>query len=74
MAAVWLAQLSIKTLVIERKSCRTLTGHADGLESRTLEILDSFGLAGIIWKESNRTMEVCLWVRIPCPAVSREKS
>ncbi|PYI25887.1 hypothetical protein BP00DRAFT_451690 [Aspergillus indologenus CBS 114.80] len=61
MAAVWMAQLNIKTLVIEMKSCRTLTGHADGLESRTLEILDSFGLAGIIWKESNRTMEVCLW-------------
>ncbi|RAH75499.1 putative FAD monooxygenase [Aspergillus aculeatinus CBS 121060] len=63
MAAVWLAQLNIKTLVIEKKSCRTLTGHADGLESRTLEILDSFGLADVIWKESNRTMEVCLWHR-----------
>ncbi|PYI08491.1 FAD binding domain protein [Aspergillus sclerotiicarbonarius CBS 121057] len=61
MAAVWLAQTGVKTLIIEKKLRRTLTGHADGLESRTFEILNSFGLGESIWMESNRTVDVCLW-------------
>jgi 2-polyprenyl-6-methoxyphenol hydroxylase-like FAD-dependent oxidoreductase len=62
MAATWMAQTGIKTLVIERKPSHTKAGHADGLESRTLEILDSFGIGAAIWAEANRTIEVCLWV------------
>ena len=62
MAAVWMAQTGVKTLVIEEKLGRTLTGHADGLGSRTFEILNSFGLGESIWMESNRTIDVCLWV------------
>jgi 2-polyprenyl-6-methoxyphenol hydroxylase-like FAD-dependent oxidoreductase len=62
MAATWMAQTGIKTLVIERKPSHTKAGHADGLESRTLEILDSFGIGAAIWTEANRTIEVCLWV------------
>ncbi|RAK95026.1 putative FAD monooxygenase [Aspergillus ibericus CBS 121593] len=63
MAGVWLAQTGVKTLIVEEKLRRTLTGHADGLESRTLEILNSFGLGEPIWMESNRTVDVCLWVQ-----------
>jgi phenol 2-monooxygenase len=62
MAATWMAQTGIKTLVVEKKLSHTKVGHADGLESRTFEILDSFGI-GAIWAEANRTIEVCLWVR-----------
>ncbi|OOF99515.1 hypothetical protein ASPCADRAFT_393357 [Aspergillus carbonarius ITEM 5010] len=61
MAAVWMAQTGVKTLVIEEKLGRTLTGHADGLGSRAFEILNSFGLGESIWMESNRTIDVCLW-------------
>jgi phenol 2-monooxygenase len=63
MAAIWMAQAGIKTLVVEKKQSHTKEGHADGLESRTFEILDSFGLGAAIWTEANRTIEVCLWVR-----------
>ncbi|PWY89454.1 FAD binding domain protein [Aspergillus sclerotioniger CBS 115572] len=66
MAAVWMAQTGVKTLVIEEKPRRTLTGHADGLESRTFEILNSFGLGESIWMESNRTVDVCLWSSSAC--------
>ncbi|KAH8430932.1 uncharacterized protein LDX57_008595 [Aspergillus melleus] len=61
MAATWLSQTGVKTLVVERQPFRTQAGHADGLESRTIEILDSFGIANAVWSESNPTIEVCLW-------------
>lgn len=63
MAAAWMARTGIRTLVVERKSRPTDAGHADGLESRTIEILDSFGLGQKIWDESNHTIDICLWVR-----------
>lgn len=63
MAAAWMARTGIRTLVVERKSRPTDSGHADGLESRTIEILDSFGLGQKIWEESNHTIDICLWVR-----------
>ncbi|PWY71716.1 hypothetical protein BO70DRAFT_389570 [Aspergillus heteromorphus CBS 117.55] len=61
MATTWMARTGIKTLLIEKKSGRTLAGHADGLESRTFEILNSFGFGESIWMESNKTIDVCLW-------------
>jgi phenol 2-monooxygenase len=64
MAAAWMATTGVKTIIVDQKPCRTLTGHADGLESRTLEILASFGLAEVVSSEANPTIEVCLWVSI----------
>ncbi|KAK1146798.1 hypothetical protein N8T08_002559 [Aspergillus melleus] len=64
MAATWLSQTDVKTLVVERQPFRTQAGHADGLESRTVEILDSFGKGDAVWSESNPTIEVCLWVSV----------
>lgn len=63
MAAAWMARTGIRTLVVEQKSRPTDAGHADGLESRTIEILDSFGLGSKIWDESNHTIDICLWVK-----------
>ena len=51
MAACWAAQYSMSTQVIDQKAGRTQTGHADGLHSRTLEILDSFGIVDPILKQ-----------------------
>ncbi|KAI9038226.1 2-polyprenyl-6-methoxyphenol hydroxylase [Aspergillus affinis] len=61
MAATWLSQAGVKTLVVERDQFRTQAGHADGLEGRTLEILDSFKIGDAVCSESNPTIEVCLW-------------
>lgn len=63
MAAAWMARTGIRTLVVEQKSRPTDVGHADGLESRTIEVLDSFGLGSKIWDESNHTIDICLWVK-----------
>jgi len=49
--------------VLERNSERCKTGHADGLVSRSLEILDSFGIVEQIYKDAYREIEMCSWVR-----------
>ncbi|KAL3480808.1 FAD binding domain-containing protein [Aspergillus californicus] len=61
MAAVWMAQMGVDTMIIDQKHNHTRCGRADGLESRTLEILDSFGLADKIWTQANHTEEIALW-------------
>ncbi|OJJ42343.1 hypothetical protein ASPZODRAFT_2122335 [Penicilliopsis zonata CBS 506.65] len=61
MAGAWMARTGVKTLIIDQKPCRTQSGHADGIESRTLEILDSFGIGEGVWRDSNRTIELSLW-------------
>jgi 2-polyprenyl-6-methoxyphenol hydroxylase-like FAD-dependent oxidoreductase len=63
MAAAWMAQMGVNTIIIDQKSHQTRCGRADGLESRTLEILDSFGLADKVWAQANHTVEIALWVR-----------
>ncbi|KAJ5088705.1 hypothetical protein N7456_012321 [Penicillium angulare] len=61
MAAAWMAQMGVNTIIIDQKSQQTRCGRADGLESRTLEILDSFGLADKVWAQANHTVEISLW-------------
>lgn len=65
MAAAWMSRMGVKTIMIDQKSHQTRCGRADGLESRTLEILDSFGLADKVWPQANHTVEIALWVRPP---------
>lgn len=62
MAAAWAAVLGLKTRVIDKRATKIMLGHADGLQSRTLEIFNSFGFGDRIYKEANRMQEVCLWV------------
>ncbi|GIC93163.1 uncharacterized protein Aud_009645 [Aspergillus udagawae] len=59
--ATWMALTGVRALLIEKRISGTHIGRADGLESRTLEILDSFGIGQQIWSEANRTIEICLW-------------
>lgn len=63
MAAAWAAVYGIKAKVIDKRATKILNGHADGLQSRTIEILHSFGFGDGIYKEANRLQEVCFWVR-----------
>ena len=63
--ATWLAGANVKTLIIDAKEIPVECGHADGLEARSLEILESFDLVDQIWKIANRTTEICIWVLLP---------
>jgi phenol 2-monooxygenase len=40
---------------------QVFNGQADGLQCRTLEILDSFGIGHRVWRESNHMLEICFW-------------
>ncbi|KAK5701263.1 hypothetical protein LTS12_028397, partial [Elasticomyces elasticus] len=61
VSALWAARQSLTVCLLERKKGPLDRGHADGLEPRTLEILDSLGLADNLWKQANRTVEICTW-------------
>ncbi|KAH9821440.1 phenol 2-monooxygenase [Teratosphaeria destructans] len=61
MLAAWASQFNISTLIVDKSPDRVQTGHADGLHSRTLEILDSFGLGAQIFKNCYHVNEICSW-------------
>lgn len=68
MAAAWASQYNISARIIDKKNTRVTRGHADGLQCRTMEILDSFGLVDQIRKKGFHCIEICSWVgpKIPC--------
>ncbi|KAL3490712.1 FAD binding domain-containing protein [Aspergillus germanicus] len=63
MAACWASQFSegMSTRIIDLKSARTATGHADGIHSRTLEIFDSFGIVDPILRRGVHEVEMGYW-------------
>ena len=64
MAAAWASRYKISARIIDKSSARVSRGHADGLQCRTMEILDSFGLAYRIRKEGFHDHEICFWVSV----------
>ncbi|KAL9117600.1 MAG: hypothetical protein Q9187_005862, partial [Circinaria calcarea] len=61
MAAAWASQYEISTRIIDKNHARIAKGQADGLQSRTLEIFDSFGVADHVWKRGFHDIEICTW-------------
>ncbi|ERT02715.1 hypothetical protein HMPREF1624_01016 [Sporothrix schenckii ATCC 58251] len=62
MLALWLARLGVDARIVDKRTGKVYSGQADGFQVRSLEILDSFGIAEKIWKESNHMIaEVCFW-------------
>ncbi|GES63492.1 FAD binding domain protein [Aspergillus terreus] len=49
------------TRIIDEKETRTQTGHADGIQSRTLEILDSFGIIDPILRQGVSDVDMSYW-------------
>ncbi|KAJ5981489.1 hypothetical protein N7522_013910 [Penicillium canescens] len=60
-AACWAAQYKMSTRIIDQKGDRTKTGHADGIQSRTLEILESFGIVDPILKQGIHDVDMSHW-------------
>ncbi|TID13124.1 hypothetical protein E6O75_ATG10073 [Venturia nashicola] len=61
MAATWMARLGVSCRIVDKRGTKIFAGQADGLQSRSLEIFDSFGFADRVWKESNHILELCMW-------------
>ncbi|CAI7611513.1 unnamed protein product [Penicillium palitans] len=60
-AACWAAQYKISTRIIDKKANRTENGHADGIQSRTLEILESFGIVDPVLKQGIHDVDMSHW-------------
>lgn len=56
-----MSRCGIKTRIVDKRDTKVFGGQADGLQSRTFEIFDSFGFAHRAWRESNHMLEMCMW-------------
>ncbi|KAJ4387862.1 hypothetical protein N0V93_008465 [Gnomoniopsis smithogilvyi] len=61
MAALWLAKYGVSFRVLERRNGPLATGQADGVQCRTVEIFESFGLADQLLKESYHVLELAFY-------------
>ncbi|EXJ90618.1 hypothetical protein A1O1_03721 [Capronia coronata CBS 617.96] len=61
MAAAWASRQGINARIIDDNAERVQKGRADGLHVRTMEILDSFGLATSIEEKAYTLREICAW-------------
>ena len=60
-AAVWLARCGINYKIIERRPGPLEMGQADGVQTRTVEIFESFGIAEDMLKEAYHVLEIAFW-------------
>ena len=60
-AATWLAQYGVNCKVLERRDGPMQIGQADGVQCRTVEIFESFGISEELLRESFHVLEVAFW-------------
>ncbi|KAI9930611.1 hypothetical protein MW887_011365 [Aspergillus wentii] len=60
-AATWLARYGIRCKVLERRDGPMTMGQADGVQCRTVEIFESFGIGEELLRESYHVLEVVFW-------------
>jgi phenol 2-monooxygenase len=60
-AATWLARYNIPYRVLERSSGPLKLGKADGVQCRTVEIFESFGMGEDLLREAYHVLEVGFW-------------
>ncbi|ROW15590.1 hypothetical protein VPNG_02146 [Cytospora leucostoma] len=60
-AALWLARYGVPFRILERRNGPLLVGQADGVQSRTVEIFESFGISDVLLRESYHVQELAFW-------------
>ena len=60
-AALWLARCGVQYRILEKRPWQLEIGQADGVQCRTVEIFESFGLAEELLRESYHVLEVGFW-------------
>ncbi|KAF9883020.1 hypothetical protein FE257_004333 [Aspergillus nanangensis] len=60
-AATWLARYGIRCKVLERREGPMAMGQADGVQCRTVEIFESFGIGEELLREAYHVLEVVFW-------------
>lgn len=60
-AALWLSRYGISYKLLERRAGPLDVGQADGVQCRTVEIFDSFGIASDLLAEAYHVLELAFW-------------
>lgn len=60
-AATWLARYGLTCKILERRDGPMKLGQADGVQCRTVEIFESFGIGEELLRESYHVLEVVFW-------------
>ncbi|KAI2642797.1 FAD binding domain-containing protein [Xylaria nigripes] len=60
-AGVWLARSNISYRILERRPGMLVNGQADGVQVRTVEIFESFGISEELLKEAYHVLEDAFW-------------
>lgn len=60
-AATWLSRYGIRAKVLEQRSGPMKNGQADGVQCRTVEVFESFGLSEDMLREAYHVLEVNFW-------------
>ncbi|KAI0431500.1 FAD binding domain-containing protein [Xylaria sp. FL1042] len=60
-AGVWLARNGISYRILERRAGMLAHGQADGVQVRTVEIFESFGISEELLKEAYHVIEDAFW-------------
>lgn len=70
-AATWLARYGLKCKILERRDGPMKMGQADGVQCRTVEIFESFGIGEELLREAYHVVEVTFWADQESPGSIR---
>jgi phenol 2-monooxygenase len=60
-AATWLARYGVPCKIVDSRFGPMKLGQADGVQCRSVEVFDSFGIAEELLREAYHVLEVCFW-------------
>lgn len=60
-AATWLARYGVRCKILDKRLGPMKIGQADGVQCRTVEVFDSFGIAEELIRESYHVLELAFW-------------
>jgi phenol 2-monooxygenase len=60
-AALWLSKYGVNYRVIEKRNGPLDVGQADGVQTRTVEMFDSFDIAEDLLREAYHVLELAFW-------------
>lgn len=60
-AATWLARYGVRCKIVDSRSGPLEIGQADGVQCRTVEVFESFGIVEELLREACHVLEVTFW-------------
>lgn len=61
-AALWLSRYGVNYRILEKRDGPLKMGQADGVQTRTVELFDSFNIAEDLLKDSYHVLELAFWI------------